>query len=204
MRNSIAFLFICILAVFSVTAKPTTGGIKGKVKTEEGQSIAGVTVIASMEDREVAKVHTNAKGDFVISNLAPGFYKLSFQKPGRQNGTLQKVEVTAGTLRTLRDRLILPVDEGSLAFIRGLVFSAEGHSVAGARIELARLENEGKVVKIDERISNELGEFGFRFGPENAKYRLTVKANGAPVATKEMDINGPEIYRIAITLPSNN
>lgn len=197
-------LITSILAIFLVAAQPTTGGIKGRVKTEDGKSLSGVTIIVYKHDKEVARGNTTAKGEFLISNLVPGVYDLSFQKTGRQHGTLKGVDVLPGKPRTLRDHLILPVDEGSLALVHGLIFSPEGHGIAGAVVELERLGSDGKVVRVDERISNELGEFGFRFDPDNAKYRLRVKAKNALSATKEIDIDGAGIYRIAITLSTNN
>ena len=178
----------------------TKGGIKGKVRDERAAVISGVTVIASQGEREMARVTTNRKGEFVITGLEPGSYGLTFHKPGLSTGTLAGVEVRAGKVRSLPDHLILKIDEGSIAFLRGSVFTPEGRSVRGARVELARLEADGTINKIDGRMTSESGEFVFRLTPDAAKYRVTVKVEGAETATKDVEIDGAAVYRIALSL----
>ena len=59
-------------------------------------------------------------------------------KAGLSVGTIENVEVKAGKTRSLGDRLVLAIDEGSIAFIRGSVFNEDGRSVPNVRIELAK------------------------------------------------------------------
>ena len=177
----------------------TSGGIKGKVRVETG-SPSGVTVIVRQGDREVAHGLTDKNGDFLISRLAPGRYGLTLRKPGLSVGTIEDVEVKAGKARSLGDRLILTVDEGSIAFIRGSVFTPDDRSASGVRIELARIEADGTIKKIDGRVTNEIGSFVFRLTPSPAKYRVTAKpGNGEPVS-KDVEIDGAAIYRVALSL----
>lgn len=195
--------FLLMLLVITATAAGqdrTKGGIKGKVRDERAEAISGVTVTARQGEREAARVTTNRKGEFVIAGLDPGSYSLAFRKPGLSTGTLEEVTVRAGKVNNLPDHLILKVDEGSIAFLRGSVFTPEGRSVRGARVELARLEADGTPKKIDGRLTSESGEFVFRLTPDAAKYRLTVKADGAEPATKDVDIDGAAIYRVSLSL----
>jgi len=178
----------------------TTGAIKGKVRVESG-SPGDVTVAIRQGDRELYHVNTNKNGEFIVPKLAPGIYGLTFRKPGLSIGTIENVEVKAGKTRSLGDRLILTIDEGSIAFIRGSVFSADGRSVANAKIELARILEDGSIKKIDGRITNETGSFVFRLSPEAAKYRLTVKLDSGEPVTRDMEIDGAAVYRIALNLP---
>lgn len=176
----------------------TTGAIKGKVRVEKG-SPAGVAVILRQGEREVTRTATDKKGDFVISRIAPGVYGVTLRKPGLSVGSIEPVEVTAGKTRTLGDHLILSVDEGSIAFIRGSVFTESGRSVPGVRIELARIVSENSTQKIDYRMTGETGEFVFRLPPETAKYRLTMKADGIESASKDVEVEGAAVYRVAFT-----
>src|SRR5438876_4738031 len=122
------------LAALAVSAQDRTSGtLKGKVRAEYG-SPAGVTVVVRQGEQEVHRTETDKKGEFTI-RLAPGTYGLTFRKPGLSVGTIESVEIKAGKTRSLGDRLILSIDEGSIAFIRGSVFSAEGRSVPNAKIE---------------------------------------------------------------------
>ena len=176
----------------------STGALKGKVRVEKG-SPAGVAVILRQGDREVTRVTTDKKGEFVITRVAPGLYGLTVRKPGLAVGSIENVEVKAGKTRSLGDHLVLSVDEGSIAFIRGSVFNDGGRSVPGVRVELARIINEQSTEKLDARITGETGEFVFRLPPDPAKYRLTVKTNGAQLDSKDVAVDGAAIYRVALS-----
>jgi hypothetical protein len=115
-------------------------------------------------------------------------------------GTIEDVEVKAGKTQSLGDHLVLGIDEGSIAFIRGSVFNQDDRSVPNVRIELARIEGDGIARKIDGRVTNEIGSFVFRLSPEVAKYRVTAKPNGGDPVSKDIEIDGAAVYRVALSL----
>lgn len=199
-RALLALLLLALAATASVAQDKTKGSLKGKVRDEREALVSGVTVTAQQGEREVAHTTTNRKGEFLIEGLAPGRYALTFRKPGLSTGTVPNVEVRAGKTSSLPDRLILRIDEGSIAFLRGSVFTPEGRSVRGARVELSRLEADGTLKKLDGRLTSESGEFVFRLVPDAAKYRVTVKADGAEPVTKDVEIDGAAVYRVAVSL----
>ena len=193
-----AAVIICALQLMAPGQNRGTGGIKGKVKVETGTA-AGVSVVVRRGEQEVTRVATDKGGSFVVSGLQPGTYGLTFRKPGLSVGTVENVEVKSGKTRSLGDRLVLSVDEGSIAFIRGSVFSPSGKSVPGARVELARILEDGSTKKIDGRVTTETGSFVFRLTPEPGKYRVTAKISGAEPASKDIEIDGASVYRMAIS-----
>lgn len=196
----ILVLTIALLIAASISAQDrTSGGIKGKVRVETG-SAGGVSIIVRQGEREVARVATDQKGEFLVSRLAPGRYGVTFRKPGLSVGTIENVEVKAGKTRSLGDHLVLAIDEGSIAFIRGSVFSQDDRSVPNVRIELAKIEDDGTAKKIDGRITNEIGAFVFRLAPEAAKYRITARPAGGEAVSKDVEIDGPAVYRLALSL----
>ena len=176
------------------------GNIKGKVRVETGTP-AGVAVVVRRGEKEVTRVETQKNGDFVVSRLTPGIYGLTFRKSGLSVGTIEDVEVKAGKTRSLGDRLVLTIDEGSIAFLSGSVFTADGRSVPNAKVELARILDDGTTKKIDGRVTTETGSFKFRLSPDQAKYRVSVKTDGEPIS-KDVDIDGAAVYRVALNLPS--
>lgn len=176
------------------------GTIKGKVRVETGTP-AGVTVVVRRGETEVTRVETQRGGDFVVSRLTPGIYGLTFRKAGLSVGTIEDIDVKAGKTRSLGDRLVLTIDEGSIAFLSGAVFNADGRSVPNAKVELARILEDGTTKKIDGRLTTETGSFKFRLSPDAAKYRVTVKTDGEPVS-KDVDIDGAAVYRVALNLPA--
>jgi carboxypeptidase family protein len=194
-----------LIAVFVIGANvlmaqdKTLGSIKGKVRVETGTP-SGITVLVRRGQTEVTRGETQKNGEFLISRLTPGVYGLTFRKPGLSVGTIENVEVKAGKTRSIGDRLILPIDEGSLAFVAGSVFSADGRSVPGAKVELARILADGSQKKIDSRITTETGSFKFRLAPEQAKYRVIVSAGNEPIS-KDVEVDGAAVYRVALNLP---
>ena len=199
LRQLVAILFILAAQLVVVAQTRGTGGIKGKVKVETGTA-AGVSVVVRRGEQEVTRVATDKGGSFVVSGLQPGMYGLTFRKPGLSVGTVENVEVKSGKTRSLGDRLVLSVDEGSIAFIRGSVFSPSGRSVPGARVELARILDDGSTKKIDGRVTTETGSFVFRLTPEPGKYRVTAKVSGAEPGSSDIEIDGAAVYRLAISL----
>jgi hypothetical protein len=127
---------------------------------------------------------------------------VTLRKSGLSVGTIENVEVKAGKTRSLGDNLVLAIDEGSIAFIRGSVFNESGHSVPNVRIELARIEDDGTAKKIDGRISNEIGAFVFRLSPDLGKYRLTAKPNGGEPVSKDVEVDGASVQRVALSIKS--
>jgi hypothetical protein len=180
--------------------EPTTGGISGRVKVPSGQSAAGIGVTIRRGDEEVARATTNAKGEFEVQGLAPGRYGMTLRKPGLEVGRTEDLEVRAGKTLSLKGNLFLGIDEGSIAHLRGSVFTAEGRGVGGARVELARVEDDGSLKKIDDRVANNYGMFAFRLPPSRARYRVTAKADGMQPGTQEVEIDGAAIFRVAVTL----
>lgn len=197
-RSSLGICLLLIASFACFAQDKGTGSIKGKVRVEKG-SPSGVAVTLLQGEREVSRSTTDKKGDFMISRVTPGTYSIKFRKPGLSVGTIDDVSVRAGQTRTLGDRLYLTVDEGSIVFIRGSVFTEEGRSVPGVRVDLARIIDQNSIQKLDSRITGETGEFVFRLPPDVAKYRLTLKADGTEPASKDVEVDNPAVYRVALT-----
>ena len=200
-KKTLFVLAITLVAAgIAVGQDKSLGAIKGKVRVETGTP-GDVTVVVRRGETEVARSTTNKSGEFLVSRLSPGTYGLTFRKTGLSIGTIEDVEVKAGKTRSLGDRLILTIDEGSIAFLSGSVFNAAGRSVANAKVELARILEDGTTKKIDGRITTETGSFKFRLSPEPGKYRVSVKTDGSEPGTKDVDIDGAAVYRVALNLP---
>jgi hypothetical protein len=199
LNRSLFFLLVVMLAGNVLAQDKSTGSVKGKVKVETGTP-AGVAIVVRQGDREVARGLTDRKGEFLVSRLSPGLYGITLRKAGLSVGTIENVEVKAGKTRSLGENLALAIDEGSIAFIRGSVFNEDGHSVPNVRVELAKIQDDGTVKKIDGRVSNEIGAFVFRLSPDLGKYRLTAKPNGGEPVSKDVEVDGAAIYRVALSI----
>jgi len=198
LRSSLGICLLLIASVAGFAQDKTTASIKGKVRVEKG-SPSGVSVILMQGDSEIRQSTTNGRGDFVLSRVTPGTYSIKFRKAGLSVGTIDDISVKAGQTRTLGDRLYLTVDEGSIVFIRGSVFTEEGRSVPGVRVDLSRVVGEDSIHKLDSRMTGETGEFVFRLPPDVGKYRLSLKADGTEPATKDVEVDNAAVYRVALT-----
>ena len=197
LRSSLGICLLLIASNACFAQDKSTASIKGKVRVEKG-SPSGVSVMLMQGDNEISQSTTNGKGDFVISRVNPGTYSIKFRKAGLSVGTIDDVSVKAGQTRTLGDRY-LTVDEGSIVFIRGSVFTEEGRSVPGVRVDLSRVVGEDSIHKLDSRMTGETGEFVFRLPPDVGKYRLSLKADGTEPATKDVEVDNAAVYRVALT-----
>ncbi len=193
--NRVASVMLCI-TLAAVIAAAQTGGVKGKVRDAQGKGVAGASVLVRQGEREIAQGTTNGKGEFLVTNVPTGTYTVTIRKPGLRVGSVAGVEIKNGKTISLRDRLVLPIDDATLAFLRGSVFNEAGRSVANVQVEIARIAADGTARKFDARLTNETGQFVFRLSPDAAKYRLTVKPNGAAEQSQDINVEGAMIYRV--------
>ena len=199
-KTIFAATLLLLLSVACLAQDKTTAVVKGKVRVEQG-SPSGVAVILFQGEQEITRSATDKKGEFTIAHVNPGSYTVTFRKPGLAVGSIPNLDLKAGQKRVLHD-LVLGIDDGSIAFLRGSVFTESGRSVPGVRVELARIVSENSVQKMDARVTGETGEFVFRLSPETARYRITVKAEGAEPVSKDVEVDSAAVYRVALTLKS--
>ncbi len=194
-------IFLLLLSAFcsALVSAQDSGGVKGKVRTTKGEGIAAATITAKQQDEEIKSTTSDAKGNFVLENLKNGTYNLVFTKNGYSSGVLYNVEVKKKKVSDLGERLVLTIDQGTQVIIKGSVFAADGRSVGGAEIKIERISSDGSIKKLGSTLSNYSGEFTFKFSEGAAKYRVTASAKGTS-ASKEIEVDSPAIYRLAITL----
>lgn len=190
---------VATLLVFGSVAMAQPTGLKGKVRANSGKGIGNASVTVTRGSEDVKSARSASDGSFEITGIEPGSYGLRVDADGYASGSLFAVEVKKGKVRDLGDKLFLRVDQGTLVILRGSVFFKEGTSVTGAKIELERVNADGTVKEVGSTTSSVSGEFVFRQPPGAAKYRVTAKYNGV-TGTKEIAVDNPAVYRLAISL----
>ena len=191
---------ILVLAIFSFpVVAQEIGGVKGKVRNPRGAVLSEVTVIARQDDKDIKSVTTNKNGEFVLDKLKAGKYSFIFSKDGFATSSIKNVEVGKNKIRDLGNNLVLDIDEGFLVIVRGSVFNQDGRSIYGAKIEIAKVESDGSLKKQGSSVSSQSGEFIFRFSKGAATFRVTATLNGV-TATKDVTVEEPAMYRLALTL----
>ncbi len=200
--SAVRYSFILLLTAncLLLTAyAQSTGNVKGKVRTPDGDAIANASVTARKDGEDLKTVRTDKDGKFLLEGLAAGRYNLVFEADGYSGGVFYNVEIRKNKTGDLGNRLILRVDEGTQVIIRGSVFTESGHSIYGAKVEIEQLSENGKSRKVGSGYTSQSGEFIFRFPEGAAKFRVTVSAKGNE-ASKEIEVDSAAIYRLALTL----
>lgn len=198
----ISSLFVVLSA--SLAFAQGMGGLKGKVRDTKGKSISGVTITVRQKGEDLKSVKSDSQGEFVMEGLKPGIYNVVFERDGYGAGVLYNVEVQKKRVGDLGNRLVMSVDQGTLVIINGSVFNQFGGSIYGAKVEIERI-SDSSTKKLGSSYTSQSGEFIFRFPAKNDRFRVTAKAKGIS-ATKEIEVNGAAVYRLALTLelPTDN
>ncbi|MGQ0543128.1 MAG: carboxypeptidase regulatory-like domain-containing protein, partial [Blastocatellia bacterium] len=187
-----------IVGVLSLAVIAQSGGIKGKVRNNRGDGIAGATITVRQDGKDLKTVRSDAKGNFELTGIRSGTYNVVFDANGYSSGVLYAVKVEGG-VRDLGTRLVLGVDQGTQVIVRGSVFYREGTSVTGAKVELELVNSDGSTKSLGSAYTNISGDFSFRRPEGAAKLRVTAKFKGVS-GSKEIDVTNAAIYRTAITL----
>ena len=95
-RSLLVGLFLLFALIFTpyLSAQTTTGRILGSVKDNSGGSVGGATVTVTDPDRGVTRsAVTDASGEYLIGNLAPGKYKVRVEAKGFKTAERANVEL---------------------------------------------------------------------------------------------------------------
>ena len=198
----ISSLFLVLSA--SLAFAQSTGGLKGKVRDTKGKAISGVTITVRQKGEDLKTVKSDSKGEFVMEGLKAGMYNVVFEKDGFGTGILYNIEVEKKRIGNLGNRLVMRVDQGTLVIINGSVFNQFGGSIYGAKVEIAKISDDSSQ-KVGSSYTSQSGEFIFRFPDNPQRFKVTATAKGVS-ATKEIEVNGAAVYRLALTLelPTDN
>lgn len=198
---ALAFLFRCGAGGVVAGDAQERGTIKGKVQTEQGKDFPGVIVKASSQKtRDVSTAATNSGGEYTLQ-LDPGEYSFSFDASGYQTATLQST-YTAVAGKESHLPTVKMTKELYYSLIKGGVFTNEGLSIAGAKVVIERLDEDGKPAKKgrEEKSTNFAGSFAFRLGYAAGRYRITASMKGFKDETKEVAIEQGESHSISFRL----
>ncbi len=193
-------LFTAYCSLLAVSAQDT-GGVKGKIRNMRGDSIAGATITARQNAKDIRSATSNNKGEFTLGGLESGVYNIVFDAKGYATGIKYSVEVKSGKVKDLGGNLIMMVDQGTKIIIRGSVFFKDGTSVSGAKVEVEKISGDNRR-NIGSGYTNYSGEFTFSQPEGQAKYRITATYKGS-TASKEIQVDSAAIYAMAISLDIN-
>lgn len=101
-------VFIALLFALSAMGQTTTGSLVGKVTDSQGLAIVGAEVeLVNQGTAASTTVRTNGGGDYVFTNVPPGFYNIGVKAPQFQSQRLEHLKLDV--LQTMRQDISLKV-----------------------------------------------------------------------------------------------
>ena len=196
----VAVLLLFATCLVSPAFGQTTGGVKGKIRSINGDGIVGATVTARKDQQDAGTAHSSKNGDFVVDGLQPGTYNFVIEAKGFATGIKYSVEIKPGKLRDLGGNLILQPDRGSQVIVRGSVFYKDGTSVPGCDVDVALVGANGETKRLTTLTTGYSGEFSYRRPEGKATYRFTSKCLGT-TASRDLTVDSAAIYTTSVLLP---
>ena len=145
-RGSLAIFLAVAMALFfspNAPAQTQNGQIKGLVTDDGGARIPKAAITATNQRTQVYRtVESSATGDYAISNLQPGVYRIGVTKPGFQKGLSEEVTVDVNQIVTLDVQLRVG------AVNETVTVAAEGTMLESATAQLGTVMTEEKIVDL--------------------------------------------------------
>ncbi|HEV2207121.1 MAG TPA: carboxypeptidase regulatory-like domain-containing protein [Candidatus Acidoferrales bacterium] len=106
-------LVVTFALLFAATsfAQTGTGTIKGQVTDPSGAALVGATVLVTGPDGQTLNATTNRDGEYEITNLAPGKYKVQALAKGFSVFEDENVQVSAGRAEKLAITLAIETQQ---------------------------------------------------------------------------------------------
>jgi hypothetical protein len=113
--------------------------LEGRVVDEQKNAVEGATVLVALQKGDaVERARTSATGQFTVSGLAPGKYRVTATRSGFADGIVSDVEVERNASKPPACDVVL--HKGVHVLVR--VYAANGAPASGARADLFPLKGE--------------------------------------------------------------
>jgi Carboxypeptidase regulatory-like domain len=188
--NILCGALACLLIASGVFAQGNpTGTVSGRVMSQDGAALPGVTVTAKSPNLQGPRaVTTNEIGDYIIPFLPPGEYMFTFELQGFQSAT-QKTLVSAAATVPLDARLQIGGVTEAIT-VRGSVTEGFAAGVTAAMTLKQQVVNELPLNRgLDQTISLTPG--ALRTGPTNTNTgNQQIAISGAITSENLILVNG--------------
>ncbi len=102
MSRWIKISLFCLLP-FASFAQDVTGSVSGTVTDPAGAAIVGASVKLVSDTTDTSETRmTNGEGDFIFTNVKPGFYSITAENPGFKKFEKSRLPVEAEGHRLFR------------------------------------------------------------------------------------------------------
>lgn len=166
-----------------------TGEIYGVVKDKDGNKVSDVKIVT---DPATIEVSTDTAGSFIISEVKPGTYKVTFSKDGYVNAEKQDVLVEAGKQTEIEISLYKNDQLGS---IKGKVTDVGGSAVEGVAMST--------IPATSERATDAQGDYEVT-NVAPGEYTVYAVKTGYETGTKTVTVSAGTVATADITITAMN
>jgi len=147
---------LCALALGVALAQSYTGSIGGRVTDTTGLPISGAQIVVTEEATNTAiKTTTNDSGDYNVSYLKPGLWKVEFQKDGFQAHAVTGIQLQLDQQR----RVDLAMEVGQTT--ESVQVTATTDQVNLVSPEIGQVVNSEQLVELPQLATNSRGRSPF-------------------------------------------
>lgn len=147
---------LCALALGVALAQSYTGSIGGRVTDTTGLPISGAQIVVTEEATNTAiKTTTNDSGDYNVSYLKPGLWKVEFQKDGFQTHAVTGIQLQLDQQR----RVDLAMEVGQTT--ESVQVTATTDQVNLVSPEIGQVVNSEQLVELPQLATNSRGRSPF-------------------------------------------
>ncbi|HJQ34036.1 MAG TPA: carboxypeptidase regulatory-like domain-containing protein [Pyrinomonadaceae bacterium] len=192
------------LASASVSAQETTGAVNGTVTDNTGAVVKGATVTVTDEGKkvDVRTVTTGDEGEYTVTPLPAGSYKVSVEAPGFKKYVQTGVKVDVGQRRTV-DALMQAGDISEVVTVEAAPIAVElttpsvSTVINGAQARELSVNNRNfvQLVTLAPGVTNDLADQVYvgTTNPAGQANTVNISVNGARSSQNTFTVDGADI-----------
>jgi len=190
-------LFAIVLGTIPGTAQTLFGSIVGTITDTSGATVVGATVtVVSAQTNDTRSVQTNDHGQYTLSTLTPGTYKVTITKEGFATSSHAGIEVTPNNIGRVDAQLQVGSVTQNVDVSTGAVQLQTDTAEVHAEITQTTLQDVPQPTRTYEGVLNLVPGIapptggGFNQGTNNPSRSLSFGANGTGTSGPNVRIDG--------------
>ena len=170
---------------------PYTFSISGKItKSDDGGVASGASVmlVKTSDCSDAGQSPVSAAGEYIITGVAPGSYKITVTLSGYETGSIDDVEIIDADV-TDKDLELRKITVPTYA-VSGVVTKPDGDAAAGASVQIFRASD--NILAVQPATTGASGEYSITDIPSGAYY-IIVSLSGYETARADVEVSDADV-----------
>jgi hypothetical protein len=203
---SLLVLLVCLLAVSQPgTAQTNNGRILGTVQDPSGAVVPGAHLTAvNVKTQQKTEATSGSQGEFVLTALPPGTYKLTVEAAGFRKAEIQSIEVNVGAEVAQLIKLEVGTTSETVVVEASTVTVQTTESQVSRSVNLRDIDTLPQLARTP--ITLAVFQTGVQINPSDASYS---RVNGGRMGSNNsrldgIDVNDSVVPRLGLSMTANN